>query len=61
MQRIELLKEMNDVMETYCEGCFLKSHFRQTYGKNYAHRFCIQNCTVGEELQKIGQVLISKQ
>ncbi|KRG12464.1 zinc-finger domain-containing protein [Lederbergia galactosidilytica] len=61
MQHIELLNEINDVMDTYCKGCFLKSHFRRTYGKNYAHRFCIQNCTVGQELQEIGRVLTNKE
>ncbi|MFS0614775.1 zinc-finger domain-containing protein [Lederbergia ruris] len=60
MQRIELLNEMDQVLDTYCKDCFLKSHFRQTYGKNYAHRFCIQNCTVGQELQKLGHTLMKK-
>ncbi|MCJ7839512.1 zinc-finger domain-containing protein [Lederbergia sp. NSJ-179] len=57
MQRRDILKEMDYVMETYCEDCFLRHHFRRTYGKTYAHRFCIQHCTVGENLKKIGQTL----
>ncbi|NCU17254.1 zinc-finger domain-containing protein [Pallidibacillus pasinlerensis] len=41
----------------YCDGCFVARHFRKEKGKRYAHNFCINECTVGLEIQKIGQRL----
>ncbi|MGG3922437.1 zinc-finger domain-containing protein, partial [Geobacillus thermodenitrificans] len=45
--------------ETYCDGCFLKSTFRKEYGKTYAQSFCIQQCTVGEQMRQYGEMLLS--
>ncbi|KXT21417.1 hypothetical protein UZ35_04150 [Heyndrickxia coagulans] len=57
MERKQLIREVDEILKTYCEGCFLKSHFRKTRGKKYAHQFCIRQCTVGEKLKKYGDRL----
>ncbi|KYD22249.1 zinc-finger domain-containing protein [Caldibacillus debilis] len=44
-------------MEDYCRGCFLHKYFSKEKGRRYAHNFCINKCTVGERLRKIGQEL----
>ncbi|MCM3571583.1 MULTISPECIES: zinc-finger domain-containing protein [Mesobacillus] len=57
MTRNEVLAEVETLLNTYCNGCFLKKHHRQENGKRYAHRFCINECTVGEKIKKCGQKL----
>ncbi|MET3696048.1 uncharacterized protein DUF2602 [Bacillus oleivorans] len=57
MNRKTLLKELNDVVTTYCEGCFVHQTLKKENGKRYAHRFCISKCTVGEKLQEYGKKL----
>ncbi|MBG9581649.1 hypothetical protein ABE42_21130 [Bacillus thuringiensis] len=57
MDRKQLITEVNDLLETYCEGCFLREHNRKTNSKYYAHSFCIRQCTVGETLKKYGEQL----
>ncbi|GIN21105.1 MAG TPA: zinc-finger domain-containing protein [Bacillus bacterium] len=58
MNRSKVMKEINDLLEKYCEDCFLKKHFRKEFSKSYAHHFCIKQCTVGDILQKKGELLI---
>ncbi|OQP16050.1 zinc-finger domain-containing protein, partial [Geobacillus zalihae] len=36
-----------------------KSTFRKEYGKTYAQSFCIQQCTVGEQMRQYGEMLLS--
>ena len=55
MDKKQLITEVNDLLETYCEGCFLREHNRKTNSKYYAHSFCIRQCTVGETLKKYGE------
>ncbi|MEI4800880.1 zinc-finger domain-containing protein [Bacillus sp. NPDC077411] len=57
MNRKQLITEVNDLLETYCDGCFLQKHFRKEHSKYYAHSFCIRQCTIGEKLQKYGKQL----
>ncbi|MBT2754982.1 zinc-finger domain-containing protein [Mesobacillus foraminis] len=57
MTRKELLLEVEDLLNTYCEGCFLKSQHRKDNGKRYAHKFCISACTVGEKIKRCGDKL----
>ena len=54
MDKKQLITEVNDLLETYCEGCFLREHNRKTNSKYYAHSFCIRQCTVGETLKNMG-------
>ncbi|ANU28208.1 zinc-finger domain-containing protein [Planococcus versutus] len=57
MKKIAIIKEIDEMMTTYCEGCFVKSQLRKDEGKTAAHRFCISNCTVGTQLQFLGHEL----
>lgn len=53
----QLLDDLDSLLINYCDGCFVARHFRKEKGKRYAHNFCINECTVGLEIQKIGQRL----
>jgi len=58
--RKELLGYLDQLLDTYCDGCFLFQHIKKEKGRNYAHSFCIKQCTVGQQLQKIGKDLIAQ-
>lgn len=55
-----LMDKVNDLLDTYCTDCFLRKYLRRTYGKNHAQRFCIQQCSVGDELKTYGNMLINR-
>ena len=55
--RKEILSEVEALLSTYCNGCFLKSHHKNEKGKRFAHKFCITECTVGEQIKKCGTKL----
>ncbi len=57
MDRKQVISEVDKILESYCKDCLLKAHFRKEHGKTYAHRFCIEQCTVGQQIKKIGQYL----
>ncbi|MFT4414141.1 zinc-finger domain-containing protein [Fredinandcohnia humi] len=57
MDRKKLLLEVGEVLDTYCQDCFVKEFFRKERGKRYAQSFCIKNCTVGEKLKEYGRKL----
>ncbi|MFD1738443.1 zinc-finger domain-containing protein [Bacillus salitolerans] len=57
MEQKKVLLEVNHLLDTYCEQCFLNSYFKKEYGKCYAQRFCIHECTVGQKLKKYGEKL----
>ncbi|RJS62464.1 zinc-finger domain-containing protein [Bacillus sp. PK3_68] len=52
------MAEVEEILQTYCDGCLLKVTFRKEKGKAYAHKFCITKCTVGEQLRKCGEQLL---
>jgi hypothetical protein len=58
MSRIDVMKEIDQILEYYCHDCFLKKHFRKSYSKTYAHQFCIKQCTVGNSLKEKGRQLL---
>lgn len=58
LNKKQTLSEISEIVDTYCVDCLLKKHFRNDYGKRYAHSFCINKCTVGEKLKKMGEKLI---
>ncbi|MFK2824153.1 zinc-finger domain-containing protein [Bacillus sp. B190/17] len=58
MERKQLMAEMGEILDTYCEDCLLKAVFRKEKGKAFAHKFCITKCTVGEQLRKCGEQLL---
>ncbi|GEK33033.1 zinc-finger domain-containing protein [Kurthia sibirica] len=53
-----IVQDIDDLTEQFCEGCFVKKQLRKDQGKANAHRFCIETCTVGEQLQFLGQELL---
>ncbi|PLT28397.1 zinc-finger domain-containing protein [Peribacillus deserti] len=57
MDRKQIFSEVDEILESYCAGCFLKSHHRKEKGKAFAHKFCISQCTVGEKLKEAGRKL----
>jgi len=57
INRRELLSHVESLMAQYCEGCFLHQHMKKEGGRRAAHRFCISQCTVGEQLQEFGKKL----
>ncbi|CAM3982188.1 zinc-finger domain-containing protein [Lederbergia lenta] len=58
MKRCQIIKEIDELLSTYCEGCFLKTYHRKTYSKAQAHTFCIKQCTVGKHIQTKGKTLL---
>ena len=58
MKRNQIIHEIERIEEVYCKDCFIKKHFMNTESKTSAHRFCISECTIGEQLQKYGNELL---
>ncbi|CAM3052969.1 zinc-finger domain-containing protein [Filibacter tadaridae] len=54
MEKTNIMNDINEVLDTYCEGCFLKTQLARDNGKTIAHNFCIRTCTVGEQLKFLG-------
>jgi hypothetical protein len=55
MNKTIVMNEINEILDAYCDGCFLKKQLSKEKGKARAHRFCITTCTIGEQLQFLGQ------
>ncbi|MER2088455.1 MAG: zinc-finger domain-containing protein [Sporosarcina sp.] len=55
MNKTTVMNEINGIMDTYCEGCFLKTQLSKDKGKTGSHKFCITTCTIGEQLKFLGQ------
>ncbi|WP_078409587.1 zinc-finger domain-containing protein [Priestia abyssalis] len=60
MERKQLLEEVTQMLDYYCQDCFIKRTFNKEKGKNYAQSFCINQCTIGEKIQKYGRLLLKK-
>lgn len=57
VNRKRILLEVEELLSSYCKGCFLHKYHRQEKGKRHAHRFCINECTVGEKIKDYGKRL----
>ncbi|MFE8702153.1 zinc-finger domain-containing protein [Cytobacillus sp. FJAT-54145] len=57
MNRRQILQEVEELMTSYCKGCFLHKLHKDEKGRRYAHRFCINKCTVGEKIKNYGEKL----
>ncbi|WP_425383181.1 zinc-finger domain-containing protein [Rossellomorea oryzaecorticis] len=57
MERRQVVDKVDELIDTYCSDCLLKAYFRKEFGKSRAHRFCIEECTVGEQLKYYGDKL----
>ena len=58
LDKTDVIKEIDVLTDTYCDECLVKIQLRKERGKTGAHRFCIESCTVGEQLQFLGQELL---
>ncbi len=57
LEKKQVVGEIDQLLDTYCTDCLLKKTFRKEYGKNYAHAFCIEQCTVGQMIKDFGKKL----
>jgi hypothetical protein len=55
MNKTIIMNDIDGILDSYCEGCFLKTQLSKDKGKTVAHKFCISTCTIGEQLQFLGQ------
>lgn len=55
MDKLTVMKDINQLLDLYCEGCFAKKQLMKERGKTGAHQFCISECTIGEQLQFLGR------
>ena len=58
MNKVSVMKEIDELTDTYCTDCLVIRDLRKKRGKTGAHRFCIEQCTVGEQLQFLGKELL---
>jgi hypothetical protein len=59
--RKEWLENIDTLMKSYCDGCFVFDHYKKEKSRRYAHNFCIHQCTVGEQIKNIGDRLSNKE
>lgn len=57
MKNTEIINAIDHLLQTYCDGCFVRTQLRKEKGKTNAHHFCIHKCTVGEEIKQTGKKL----
>ncbi|MDF2606438.1 MAG: hypothetical protein K0S34_628 [Bacillales bacterium] len=53
----EVLKDLTNLMDQYCTGCFILKYNRSENGKRPALKYCNSLCVVGEWLQERGKLL----
>ena len=58
IDKVTVMKDIDELTDTYCEGCLVRQQLRQERGKQGAHLFCIEHCSVGKQLQFLGQELM---
>ena len=58
MNKATVMKDIDELTDMYCSECLVIRDLRQSRGKTKAHQFCIESCTVGEQLQFLGQELM---
>ncbi|WP_413362417.1 zinc-finger domain-containing protein [Lysinibacillus sp. 3P01SB] len=58
MNKVSVMKEIDELTDVYCTDCLVLRDLRKTRGKTGAHRFCIEQCTVGEQLKFLGEELM---
>ncbi len=54
MEKTDVMQSINEMLDTYCEGCLVKCELSKRLGKSGSHKFCIEGCTVGSQLQFLG-------
>ncbi len=58
MDKVTVMKDIDELHDTYCADCLVIKQLRKERGKPGAHRFCIEACSVGEKLQFLGEELL---
>lgn len=58
MNRKEIYQKTEQLMDTFCDNCFLYKYHRAEKNRSYAHRFCITECTVGVKIKIYGKKLL---
>lgn len=58
LDKVTVMKDIDELHDTYCGDCLVIKQLRKDRGKTKAHRFCITSCTVGEQLQFLGEELM---
>ncbi|MGV3243940.1 zinc-finger domain-containing protein [Staphylococcus sp. 11261D007BR] len=53
----EAIATIDQLMNQYCKQCLIKNHLRKTKSKTQAHHFCISECSIGKQIQQIGNEL----
>lgn len=53
--------EVGEILDTFCHECLVKQTLRKESGKKFAQSFCINECTVGQDIKRLGEQLDSKQ
>lgn len=61
MIKTYVIKDIDELTDTYCVDCLVIRDLRKKRGKQGAHRFCIESCSVGEQLQFLGQEMMKIQ
>ena len=51
------ISQIDQLMNQYCEHCMIKTHIRKSQNKTQAHHFCISECSVGKQIQQLGNEL----
>ncbi|KOY80772.1 zinc-finger domain-containing protein [Lysinibacillus sp. FSL H8-0500] len=58
MDKVTVMKDIDELHDTYCADCLVIQQLRKERGKPGAHRFCIESCSIGEKLQFLGEELL---
>lgn len=58
VNKLDVMKDIDELTDTYCVDCLVIRDLRKKRGKQGAHRFCIESCTVGEQLQFLGEEMM---
>lgn len=58
MERKQLIREIDEMTDTYCEGCLVKQSLTKERSKTNAHRFCITQCSIGLRIQRMGEAMM---
>ncbi|ARJ52043.1 zinc-finger domain-containing protein [Staphylococcus lutrae] len=51
------MTSIDRLSEQYCDQCLIKTHLRKVRSKTQAHHFCINECSIGKQIQQLGKAL----
>ncbi|AVP37052.1 zinc-finger domain-containing protein [Staphylococcus felis] len=53
----QAIQSIDKLMNQYCNQCLIKTHLRKEKSKTKAHHFCISECSIGKQIQQLGNEL----